>query len=130
MNLKVIVCAATVLATSAFPASAVTRAQLAAKAEQLAMTMLPTNKLNQAAGFFGPVTKKYLPKFQQFQDEYVTAKDKLPVIRKYMPQAQAALKEAEQMKVPAKYEAEKNEYLGMFRAFLLTMRFTLAACSK
>ena len=50
------------------------------KMEQLAQRMLPQEKLNRALGFFGPVTKKYLPVFNQFQKEYNVAEKKLPVI--------------------------------------------------
>ena len=97
-----------------------------ASAEQLALAMLPQDKFNEAAGFFGPVSKKYLPTFQRFQDEYLAAKEKLPVLRKYMPDAEAAFAEAKAMKVPARYEAKKAEYVRMLEGFMGVLRWSMA----
>ena len=99
---------------------------LTSKLEQAALTMLPTNQLHEAMGFFGPVTKKYMPVFRAFNDEYLAAEEKMPVVAKYLPKANAAFAEAQKMRVPAKYEARKAEYLRMFKAFLVVTRLTVA----
>ena len=96
------------------------------KFELLAQKMLPEEKVNRAAGFFGPVVKKYLPTFQKFQQEYATATGKRAIIEKYLPDAQNALAEAKVMKVPAKYEQEKAEYIQMCSAFLSVLNVSLA----
>ena len=93
---------------------------LRANAEQMAMSMLPTNAVNEAAGFFAPVTKKYLPTFERFCGEYRASKDKLAVVEKYLPEAKA-------MKVPAKYVAKKDEYLRMFDKFIAAVDVAVAA---
>lgn len=103
---------------------------MAAKLEQLAYAMLPEEKLNRAMGFFGPVTKKYLPVFNQFQREYNAAEKKLPVIAKYAPQAEKALADAKAMKVPAKYEAEKAEYLDMAGGFVMMLKMSMRLYSS
>ena len=97
----------------------------AAKAEQMAMAIMPQEKFNEAAGFFGPVSKKYLPVFQKFVTEYQAASEKLPVVAKYMPDAEAAYADAQAMKVPAKYEAQKTQYLKMIGGFMNVMRMTM-----
>ena len=95
------------------------------KLEQLAEKMIPQKELNEAMGFFGPVTKKYLPVFQTFNGEYLASTNKLAVVRKYMPQADSALKEAREMKVPAKYEQQKAKYLRMVESFLALVKLML-----
>ena len=102
----------------------------AAKMEQLAATMLPQERVDKMMGFFGPVVKKYLPVFQQFQGEYTAAAKKLPVVTKYLPKADAALAEAKAMKVPAKYEAEKAEYIGEVEAFLTVVKMSAALANR
>ena len=90
--------------------------------ERLSEKMIPRQKFNEAAGFFGPVTKKYLPVWEDLCRDYLAAKDKRAVVRKYMPQADAALADAKAMKIPAKYEAKKAEYLKMFEAFIIAAK--------
>ena len=102
----------------------------AAKMEQLAAKMLPQERVDKMMGFFGPVVKKYLPVFQQFQGEYTAAAKKLPVVTKYLPKADAALAEAKAMKVPAKYEAEKAEYIGEVEAFLTVVKMSAALANR
>lgn len=110
-------------------ASAVDTAALksacAAKLEQLAEKMIPQKELNEAMGFFGPVTKKYLPVFNQFNDEYLSGSNKIAVVKKYLPKADAALAEATAMKIPAKYEQQKAGYLQKARAFLTLVKLTV-----
>ena len=65
---------------SVAPAKDSLKARLKAHAEQAVMAMLPTNAVNEAAGFFGPVTKKYLPVFEKFQAEYKSASNKFSVV--------------------------------------------------
>ena len=115
----------TLAATGAQNGKVVKSTGMAAKLEQLAAAMLPEEKMNRAMGFFGPVTKKYLPVFDQFQREYSVATKKLPVIAKYAPQTERALADAKAMKVPAKYEAEKAEYIKMAEGFVLMLKMSL-----
>jgi len=108
------------------PAAAVKPATgWAARAEQMALAVMPQEKFNEAAGFFGPVAKKYLPTFNRFRRDYEAAPEKLPVVAKYLPSAEAALADARAMKVPPKYEAKKAEYLKMIDAFMGVLRMTL-----
>ena len=110
-------------------ASAVDTAALksacAAKLEQLAEKMIPQKELNEAMGFFGPVTKKYLPVFNRFNDEYLSGSNKIAVVKKYLPKADAALAEATVMKIPPKYEQQKAGYLQKARAFLTLVKLTV-----
>ena len=100
-------------------------AAVGSKLERLAEKMLPQKKLNDALGFFGPVTKKYLPTFKEFNGAYLAGTNKIAVVRQYLPLAQAALDEAKAMRIPAKYEAEKAEYIRMAETFLTVLRITV-----
>ena len=101
--------------------------QLKAHAEQAVLSMLPTNAVNEAAGFFGPVTKKYLPTFEKFRAEFRTTTNKLSVVERYLPKAKEAYAEAKAMKIPEKYAAKKEEYLKMFDKFLSAVDMAVAA---
>ena len=101
--------------------------QLKAHAEQAVMSMLPTNAVNEAAGFFGPVTKKYLPVFEKFQAEYKSATNKFAVVEQYLPKAKEAYAEAKAMKIPEKYVAKKAEYLKMFDRFISAVDVAVVA---
>ena len=126
LGTSLLVAADAIAATkAASPAPARKATGWAARAEQMALAMLPQDKFNEAAGFFGPVSKKYLPTFQKFQREYLAAREKLPVLRKYMPDAEAALADAKAMKVPARYEAKKAEYVKMLEGFMGAFRWSL-----
>ena len=103
---------------------AAVKAACADKMEQLAMRMLPQEKFNRALGFFGPVTKRYMPVFERFNETYLASTNKMAVIRQYLPKARAAVDEAKAMKIPAKYEQEKAEYIRMAEAFLTVMNLT------
>lgn len=98
--------------------------------ERMAMSLFPQEKIDHVAGFFGPVTKKYLPAFDRFNDEYLAARDKMPVIKKYLPQAEAALEEARRMRVPPRYEAEKAQYIKTFEMLLASARFSVRVADK
>ena len=104
--------------------AAALKAACAAKVEQLAERMLPEKELNEMLGFFGPVSKKYLPVFKQFNTEYLDGTNKLATVKKYLPQANAALAEAKAMKVPARYEAKKASYISKLETFLKLVNFT------
>ena len=93
--------------------------------EQLAMSLLPTNVLNEAAGFFGPVTKRYMPVFERFGAEYEASPDKMTVIAKYLPQAEAALAEAKNMRVSPRFEAEKAKYIRLFDMVMASARLSV-----
>ena len=94
---------------SVAPAKDSLKARLKAHAEQAVMAMLPTNAVNEAAGFFGPVTKKYLPVFEKFQAEYKSATNKFSVVEQYLP------------------KAKKAEYLAMFDKFLSAVDMAVVA---
>lgn len=111
--------------TAAKPA-AVKATGWAARAEKMALALMPQDKFNEAAGFFGPVAKKYMPTFEDFQKEYLAAKEKLPVVAKYLPSAEAAFADAKAMKVPEKYEAKKAEYVKMLEGFMGVLRMAMA----
>ena len=93
--------------------------------EQLAMSLLQTNVLNEAAGFFGPVTKRYMPVFERFGAEYEASPDKMTVIAKYLPQAEAALAEAKNMRVSPRFEAEKAKYIRLFDVVMASARLSV-----
>ena len=104
--------------------AAALKAACAAKVEQLAERMLPEKEVNEMLGFFGPVSKKYLPVFKQFNTEYLDGTNKIATVKKYLPQANAALAEAKTMKVPARYEAKKAAYISKLETFLKLVNFT------
>ena len=104
--------------------TAALKAACAAKVEQLAEKMLPQKELNEMLGFFGPVSKKYLPVFKRFNTEYLDGTNKLATVKKYLPQANAALAEAKAMKVPVRYEAKKADYVAKLETFLKLVNFT------
>lgn len=116
MRKIVLAAALLLLALSAFSAPSV---------EQLAMSLLPTNVLNEAAGFFGPVTKRYMPVFEKFGAEYEASSDKMAVIAKYLPQAESALAEAKKMKVPPRFESEKAKYIRLFDVVMASARLSV-----
>ena len=93
--------------------------------EQMVTAMLPQEKLDAAAGFFAPVTKRYMPVFQQFGAEYEAAPNKLPVIAKYLPRAESALAEARRMQVPPRFEQEKAQYIRLFDMVLASARLSV-----
>ena len=90
--------------------------------EQFAERILPAEKFDRAAGFFGPVTKKYQPVFDRFVAEYEATPNKMSIVAKYLPHAERALAAARQMKIPPKYEKEKAEYLRLFQALLASAK--------
>ena len=104
--------------------AAALKAACAAKVERLAEKMLPQKELNEMLGFFGPVSKKYLPVFKRFNTEYLDGTNKIATVKKYLPQANAALAEAKAMKVPARYEAKKADYVAKLETFLKLVNFT------
>ena len=103
--------------SSAFPGPSV---------EQLARSLFPAEKMNEIAGFFGPVTKRYMPVITKFGAEYEASSDKIKVIAKYLPQAEKALAEARKMRVPPRFEAEKANYIRLFDVVMASARLTVA----
>ncbi|MBQ6327538.1 MAG: hypothetical protein IJI35_00860, partial [Kiritimatiellae bacterium] len=75
--------------------------------------------------FFGPVTKRYMPVFERFGAEYEASSDKMTVIAKYLPQAEAALAEAKKMRVPPRFEAEKAKYIRLFDMVMASARLSV-----
>ena len=128
-----------VLAFSETKAVAKTAAPAAAKtAEKKSMSQiaveklyaaLPQDKIEKAEGFFAPVVKKYMPTVESFQKDYAAATDKMAVVEKYVPQAEAALADAKAMKVPAQYEAEKASYIKLADRFVMGLKFLVMARS-
>ena len=93
--------------------------------EQLAERLFPAERMHRAAGFFGPVVKRYQPVFDRFGEEYAAAPDKMAVVAKYLPEADQAMAAARRMKVPAKYEQEKAEYLRLFQTLLTSAKLAV-----
>ena len=93
--------------------------------EQLAERLFPAERLDRAAGFFGPVVKKYQPVFDRFLAEYNAAPDKMAVVAKYMPEADKAMAAARRMKIPAKYEKEKWEYIRLCQTLLVSAKMAV-----
>ena len=131
LRFHLVLLAVVLLSSSPSPAvdTAALKAACAAKVEQLAERMLPQKEMNEMLGFFGPVSKKYLPVFKQFNTEYLDGTNKIATVKKYLPQANAALAEAKAMKVPVRYEAKKADYIRKLETFLkfvnLTTRLSL-----
>ena len=98
------------------------KAAFANKVEALAEKMLPQKEVDEMMGFFGPVTKKYLPVFKSFNTEYLSGTNKLATVRKYLPKADAALAEARAMRVPVRYEVQKETYLKRLGAFVTVVK--------
>lgn len=115
---------------SAAPAQTPKSTGFAARIESLAESMLPKERVDRMMGFFAPVVKKYMPTFQRFNTEYLAADKKIPVIEKYLPEADKAVAEAKAMKVPAKYEAEKAQYIGEVESFLNMTRMSMVFAKK
>jgi len=90
--------------------------------EQLAERLFPAERLDRAAGFFGPVVKRYKPVFDKFSAEYAAAPDKMSIVAKYLPDADKALAAARRMKIPAKYEKEKAEYIRLCQTLLASAK--------
>ena len=101
------------------------KAGLADKVEKAALSMMPKKQFDEMLGFFGPVTKKYLPVFNTFNREYLASTNKIAVVKKYLPKAQSALDDARKMKIPPKYEAQKAGYLSKLSAFLTMTKLTV-----
>lgn len=100
------------------------KAAFANKVERLAEKMLPKKEVDDMLGFFGPVTKEYLPVFKTFNTEYFASSNKIATVKKYLPRANDALAEARAMRVPARYEAQKAAYLGKIEGFLSVINLT------
>lgn len=111
--------AAIVRAESPAPAKAAPpqQSRMARLAEAM-VEKLPRDKLREATGFFAPIVKRYNPVIDAFQREYYRAEDKKAVIIKYAPYCRRAYEEAKAMKVPPRYEAEKQGYLKLANAFV------------
>ena len=93
--------------------------------DQLAERLFPAETLDRAAGFFGPVVKKYQPVFDKFVAEYKAAPDKMAIVAKYMPEADKAMAAARRMKIPAKYEKEKWEYIRLCQTLLVSAKLAV-----
>ena len=126
MTSRALLAAALALVSLTAPAldKAALKTAFANKVEALAEKMLPQKEVDEMMGFFGPVTKKYLPVFKSFNTEYLSGTNKLATVRKYLPQADAALAEARAMRIPPKYETQKATYLKRLETFLTVVKFT------
>ena len=88
----------------------------------LAGRLFPVEKLDHVKGFFAPVVKRYQASFDNFAAEYAAAPNKLAIVAKHLPEANRALAAARRMKIPAKYEKEKAEYIRLFETLLASAR--------
>ena len=118
------VCAKTTTGGGSQPAA--TNDQAPTRLGRLAQKMFPQQKVDELMGFFAPVVKKYLPTFRKFQNEYATTSGKLAVVEKYLPDAQSALAEAKNMRIPAKYEQKKAEYIRLLDGFMAVLKVSTA----
>lgn len=92
--------------------------------ERLVASLLPPEKINEMVGFFAPVAKKYLPEFDRFSRDYQLSTNKLSTVAAYLPVADKALAEAKEMRVSARFEQQKANYLKLLRAVLVSARLT------
>ncbi len=99
-------------------------------AERAIEALVPVDMANEAAGFFGPVSKKYMPQFEAFEREYMTSSDKLAVVEKYLPLAANALADARKMRVPPRYEGKKAEYIKFFESAYAAASLTVRLRAK
>ena len=99
-------------------------------AERALEALVPTNMVNEAAGFFGPVSKKYMPQFEAFEREYMASSDKFAVVEKYLPVAADALADARKMRVPTRYEKKKAEYIKFFESAYAAANLTVKLRAK
>ena len=88
----------------------------------LAGRLFPAEKLYHVEGFFAPVVKRYQPVFDSFVAEYAASQNKLSIVAKYLPDADRALAAARRMKIPAKYEKEKAEYIRLFQTLITSAK--------
>ena len=99
-------------------------------AEGALEALVPTNMVNEAAGFFGPVSKKYMPQFEAFEREYMASSDKFAVVEKFLPVAANALSDARKMRVPPRYEKKKAEYIKFFESAYAAANLTVRLRAK
>ena len=99
-------------------------------AERALEALVPTNMVNEAAGFFGPVSKKYMPQFEAFEREYMASSDKFAVVEKFLPVAANALSDARKMRVPPRYEKKKAEYIKFFESAYAAAKITVGFRAK
>ena len=99
-------------------------------AERALEALVPTNMVNEAAGFFGPVAKKHMPQFEAFEREYMASSDKFAVVEKYLPVAADALADARKMRVPPRYEKKKAEYIKFFESAYAAANLTVRLRAK
>ena len=93
--------------------------------ERALEALVPPDIANEAAGFFGPVSKKYMPQFEAFERAYAESPDKIAVVAKYLPVADRALAEARRMRVPPRYEQTKAKYILLFDSALKAARLSV-----
>ena len=99
-------------------------------AERALEALVPTNMVNEAAGFFGPVAKKYMPQFEAFEREYMASSDKFAVVEKFLPVAADALADARKMRVPPRSEKKKAEYIKFFESAYAAANLTVKLRAK
>ena len=99
-------------------------------AERALEALVPADMANEAAGFFGPVSKKYMPQFEAFEGEYMASPNKLAVVEKFLPVAADALADARKMRVPPRYEKKKAEYIKFFESAYAAANLTVKLRAK
>ena len=57
-----------------------------------------------------------------FVAEYAAAPSKLSIVAKYLPEADRAIAAARRMKILAKYEKEKAEYIRLFQTLITSAK--------
>lgn len=81
------------------------------KAAYAVMERFSEKELREIQGFFAPVCRKWYPTGEKFAAEYTVASNKSAVLSRYLPKARAVIDDAIKMKVPARFEAQKNRYI-------------------
>lgn len=69
-------------------------------------------------GFFAPVVRKWTPTGEKFSEEYLVATNKSMVISRYLPKARQVVEDARRMKLPPKYEQQRQRYITIAETFL------------
>ena len=78
-------------------------------------------ELREVMGFFAPVVKKWRPTAEKFGSEYTASTNRTAVISRYLPKARQALEDARRMRLPPKYEPQREKYLTVAEALYMTI---------
>ena len=80
------------------------------------MAKYSEKELRELQGFFAPVVKKWTPVAEKFAAEYAASSNKTAIISRYLPKVRQVLDDARRMRIPAKYEPERERYVATAEA--------------